>query len=124
MKRIRWHADVGPIWYDLFKIVPESPYFDDLSGVYVIWIGTDNRTILCVGAGNIRHSLTARRESPELSEFLVQPVFVTWALVPNDEQPGVRHYLSDLLHPTIGDNWRTLDAPIPVNQPPWKVQPQ
>jgi len=92
-----------------------NEYFDDLIGVYVIWSGSDEKDIVCVGQGKIRDKLIEMQIDRKVQSY-GPDLFVTWAAVPRVSLEGVEAFLRDELNPIIHQNI-TCSNFINVNLP-------
>ena len=55
-------------------------YSVGISGVYIIWAGTDNNhTVLKIGSGIIKDKLAAHLKDPEIQAYKPERLYVTWA---------------------------------------------
>lgn len=92
-----------------------NEYFDDLIGVYVIWSGNDEKTIVNVGQGKIRDKLIEMQLNKKVQSH-GPDLFVTWAAVPEVSLDGVEAFLCDQLNPIVHHNI-TCSNFINVNLP-------
>ena len=100
----------------------------DISGVYIIWTGIDNRTILKVGSGIIKDRLRAHLNDPKVQAYRSNGLYVTWAhIIPSlksigkldNRQRGVERFLSIFLPPKLGERFPNNVDPIRVDLPEW-----
>ena len=96
---VDWYHCKGGFWCELNKIDLNHPHLDDISGVYIIWCGTSERSVLRIGAGNIRAELYKNRFDIAIQAFTRLGIYVTWAEVPPDKRNGVEYYLIKELIP-------------------------
>jgi hypothetical protein len=92
-----------------------NEYFDNLTGVYVIWSGNDTSNVVSVGMGNLRDELVERKIDKKVLEY-GPDLFVTWAAVPRLLLKGVEAFLCNKLNPTIHHSVSDIDL-INVNLP-------
>ena len=92
-----------------------NEYFDNLTGVYVIWSGNDMSNIITVGKGNIRDKIIEMQIDKTVQES-GSDLFVTWASVPNVSLEGVEAFLCSRLNPRIPHSVSDIDL-INVNLP-------
>ena len=100
----------------------------DIVGVYIIWAGVSNRTILKVGSGIIKDRLRAHLNDPKVQAYKYSGLYVTWARVTpsfkpggrlDDKQRGVERFLGIWLNPELGKRFPSNVDPIWVNLPVW-----
>ena len=94
-----------------------------ISGVYIIWTGIDNRTVLKVGSGIIKDKLAAYLKDPEIQSYKPTRLYATWAsTVPvsglEDVQKRVEKFLSIVFKPKLVEHLSDID-PIFANLPRW-----
>jgi hypothetical protein len=114
--QLQWRKGDGNLWCKLNTVDLTHRHFEGLEGVYVIWHGGDNPTVLRVGQGAIRERLTAHRTDPEIQAHENKMLMVTWAAVPQNVRDGVEKYLADELEPLVGDRF-ALRTAVEVNLP-------
>ena len=99
-------------------------YSSSISGVYIIWTGTDNnRTILKVGSGIIKDKLAADLKDPEIQAYTPTRLYVTWAstlsaIGPQEMQKGIEKFLEVVFKPKLVENSPDVDL-VMVNLPRW-----
>ena len=86
------------------------------SGVYAIWHGGIAPRYVRIGSGDIRQRLSEHRRNPEIMAFAAPGLFVTWASVHPNQQPGVEAFLAKACNPILGERF-PCRIPIPVNLP-------
>lgn len=118
MNDLKWIKCKNDVWCSLNSVNLDHSHFDDMSGVYVIWHGSDDSQTVRVGQGNIRDRLRAHREDAEIQNYANLRLYTTWASVSNSSRDGVEAYLADVLDPLVGDRFPDVDK-IAVNKP-WK----
>ena len=92
-----------------------NQYFDNLTGVYVIWRGNDTSNVVSVGRGNLRDELVEKKIDKKV--LIHGPdLFVTWAVVPRLSLKGVEAFLCNKLNPKISHSASNIDL-IDVNLP-------
>ena len=92
-----------------------NQYFDNLTGVYVIWRGNDTGNVVSVGMGNLRDELVEKQIDKKVLEY-GPDLFVTWAAVPRLSLKGVEAFLCNNLNPQIPHSVSDIDL-INVNLP-------
>ncbi len=103
-------------WYELASLNFESSYFDNLSGVYIIWHGGANPAVVRVGQGVIGDRLSNHNQDPEILAYKGLGLFATWAAVPAIHLDGVERHLGDKWNPKVGDRFPNV-YPVEVNSP-------
>ena len=99
-------------------------YSAGISGVYIIWTGTDNnRTVLKVGSGIIKDKLAADLKDPEIRAYKPTRLYVTWAstlsvIGPEQIQKGIEKFLGVVFKPKLKENLPDVDL-VMVNLPRW-----
>ena len=111
--RVHWNRCGGDKWCDLLNLNLNHPHFNDLSGVYVIWRGSDGRTVY-VGSGEIADRLLAHRQATWAKTH--DSLLATWTQLPENQQAGVERFLADRLNPLEGRAHPNA-VPITVNLP-------
>lgn len=100
----------------------------DVIGVYIIWAGIDNRTILKVGSGFIKQRLGEHLRDPKVQAYRSKGLYATWARITPSFKPdgtidgrerGVERYLGGLLRPVLAERFPANVDPIMVNLPLW-----
>ena len=113
---IYWNRCEGDVWGELFAINLNDPHFDDLQGVYMVWLGGNKPAAICAGSGLIREQLAERRAQPELQALRDKSLLVTWAKVDPLVSKGVERWLLENLRPKVAN--RIPDSlPVEVNLP-------
>ena len=113
---VTWGNCVGNQWCPLLSVNLGHPFFNRLSGVYIIWHGGSAPRVVYVGMGDVAARLQSHRSDPWVNKYIAQGLWVTWATVAPSDQPGVERYLAELLEPLEGQKWSAA-APIKVNLP-------
>lgn len=115
---------------------PMRTYKFDISGVYIIWAGVSNRTILKVGSGIIKDRFRKHLNDPEVLQYYSQGLYATWATIPlfykspnpfispskafKDRMRGMEKYLSRVLAPVVlGERFPANVEMVEVNPPAW-----
>lgn len=100
----------------------------DIVGVYIIWAGMRNRTILKVGSGIIKDRFRAHLNDPKVLAYKSQGLYATWTTLPisfkpsgelADKERGVERFLGVWLNPKLGERFPANVDPIWVNLPAW-----
>lgn len=113
---IYWNRCEGDVWGELYAINLNDPHFNNLHGVYMVWLGGSKPAAICAGSGPISEMLAERRTQPELLALREQSLLVTWAKVDPIASKGVERWLLENLRPKIPN--RIPDSlPVEVNLP-------
>ena len=97
-------------------------------GVYIIWAGTYNRTILKVGSGIIKDRFRAHLNDPEVQAYEYKGLYATWGTIPlfsklegrlGDKERGVERFLGTWLNPKLTERLPKNVDSIWVNLPEW-----
>ena len=113
---IYWNRCAGDVWGELYAVNLNDPHFDNLEGVYMVWLGGSKPAAICAGSGMIREKLAERRSSPEIIALREKSLLVTWAKVEAGASKGVERWLLENLRPKVAN--RIPDSlPIEVNLP-------
>ena len=100
----------------------------DIVGVYIIWAGIDNRTILKVGSGIIKQRLGEHLKDPKVQAYISKGLYATWAYIAPSFKPdgtidgrarGVERVVGGLLNPVLAERFPANVDPIVVNLPVW-----
>ncbi|MBE2188512.1 MAG: hypothetical protein IAE98_03510 [Candidatus Kapabacteria bacterium] len=114
---IDWHKCKGGVWCDLFQLDLEHEFLRNLSGVYIVWSGTTEKSVLKVGSGLISTELKKERSDLAIQIFSHHGVYVSWAEVSALKRESVMLYLAEVLSPKLPVN---LPRTIPVKVDlPW-----
>ena len=113
---IDWKKCRGNAWCSLAAVELEDRHFDDLTGVYIIWHGKQQREVLRVGSGNIREVLGKERKDRDILTYIQSGLYVTWARVEAHFCSGVARYLLEALNPKFPGQC-PASAPIQINLP-------
>ena len=95
----------------------------NISGIYIIWTGIDNRTVLKVGSGIIKDKLEAHLRDPEIQAYKPTRLYVTWAstlsvIGAEKIQKGVEKFLDIVFKPKLVEHLPDVDL-VMVNLPRW-----
>ena len=99
-------------------------YSAGISGVYIIWTGTDNnRTVLKVGSGIIKDKLAADLKNPDIQAHTPTRLYVTWGstlstIGPEKIQKGIEKFLEIVFKPKLMEHSPDVDL-VMVNLPRW-----
>ena len=85
-------------------------------GIYMIWHGGENPAVVCVGQGNIKNELAARRQEQKILQHKDKGLFVSWAEVCSAYREGAQKYLMNLWQPKLSEAHFNL-LPVKVNSP-------
>ncbi len=129
---IYWNKCENNVWCGLYSLNLNSPHFNNLDGVYVIWYWDKlgNPITIRVGQGNIKERIEYHRTNPQIQAYRTvkqfspspipqfHPLYVTWAaIVSKTSRLGVESHLANTLKPLVGEYPNV--PPISVNLPPW-----
>lgn len=94
-----------------------------ISGVYIIWTGIEDRTILKVGSGIIKDKLAVDLRDPEIQAYRPTRLYVTWAstvsvIGPEKTQKGIEKFLEVVFKPKLMEDLPDIDL-VMVNLPRW-----
>jgi hypothetical protein len=112
---VEWVMCKGNIWCELNKIDAHHKNLEDEKGVYIIWSGRDQKSVLRIGHGLISDEIIKNQKDIAIHAFLQYGVFVTWCPV-GFRKEGVVAFLQNLLKPKFSDNRSTASA-VKVNLP-------
>ena len=118
---LNWqHLDDTNEYLRLKDVLLDTPYFDCLSGVYIIWCQDESRAIT-VYAGQakqdlIRDRLYARRNDLQIREHAAKHTLYVAFAAATDDIDGIERFLHDSLNPLVRDRAPNSDS-IPVNLP-------
>ena len=113
---VSWGKCGGQQWCDFLKLNLDHPLFKDLVGIYIIWHGGDNASVVRVGQGLVRDRLREHRSDPEILQFSDKGLYVTWAQVGRDQLDAVERFLAEKWKPKVGARFPDV-RPIEVNSP-------
>ncbi len=113
---IHWNRCRGDIWGEFSAVDLDDRHFDDLEGVFVVWMGGSSPAAIAVGSGRIRNTLKELRADPALSAYREKKLLVSWAKVDQAARAGVARYLIEALKPRIAQPSPSA-VPIEVNAP-------
>ena len=118
MLQLTWGKCEGGEWCPFQTVNLNSPHFDNLEGVYIIWHGGQSPATVRVGQGVIRDRIQAHRNDPAILAYAQYGLFVTWANVAPPFRDGIERYLAETLGPKVGAAFPQA-PPIQVNLP-WR----
>ncbi|MDE0469535.1 MAG: hypothetical protein OYL97_21015 [Candidatus Poribacteria bacterium] len=95
----------------------------NISGIYIIWTGIDNRTVLKVGSGIIKDKLEEHLRDPEIQAYKPTRLYATWAstlsvIGAEEIQKGVEKFLDIVFKPKLVEHLPDVDL-VMVNLPRW-----
>ncbi len=96
---VYWNRCEGDAWGELFAVDIKDPHFDNLEGVYMVWLGGSQPTAICAGAGLIREEIAKRRGEPGILAMRDKSLLITWAKVDAYSRAGVERWLLENLKP-------------------------
>jgi hypothetical protein len=115
--QVVWNKCQGNVWCRLETVNLSHAHFDNMIGVYVLWLAGDTPRTVRIGHGIIRDRLQFERGEPQVRQYARFGLYVTWALVPLDDAVRVESYLRNHLRPIIPDTPLLPVAEIAVNLP-------
>lgn len=98
---LKWIKCQGEVWCVLNQVDLDSPHFNNMDGVYVIWHGGPDAAVVYVGQGHVRDRLKEHRTNKEIQAFARLSLFVTWAAVQQGQRDGVERFLAEKLKPKV-----------------------
>ena len=95
----------------------------NVSGIYIIWTGIGDRTVLKVGSGIIKDKLEEHLRDLEIQAYKPTRLYVTWAstlsVIGSEEiQKGVEKFLDIVFKPKLAEHLPDVDL-VMVNLPRW-----
>ena len=111
-----WIKCSGQQWCNFLNLNLDHAHFNNLEGVYIIWHGGANASVVRVGQGVIRDRLKAHKKDLAILKYKDLNLFATWAAVPISYHDGVERYLAEKWKPKVGDKFPNA-LPIAVNSP-------
>lgn len=108
---VTWMKCEEDHWCPFDNLNLANDHFNELSGVYIIWSGTD---VIRIGSGIIRDRIEAHRNDEEITAY--ENLLVTWAQVNVNQMEGVEKFLADRYSPLVGERFPDRE-PISVNLP-------
>lgn len=96
---VEWVRYQGNLWHNFLNLNLRDLYYEHTEGVYIIWHGGHEPTVVTVGQGVIGDRLVAHRLDPHILHYHRHGLFVTWAQLPADQRNGVVKYLVQVLTP-------------------------
>ena len=118
---LNWqHIDNKNEYLRLKDVLLDTPYFDCLRGVYIIWCQDESRAIT-VYAGQakqdlIRDRLYACRSDLQIREHAATHTLYVAVAAVTDDTDGIERFLHDSLNPLVRDCTPNSDS-ISVNLP-------
>ena len=97
------------------------------TGVYIIWTGIDDLTVLKIGSGILKEELAAHLIDPEIQAYKSTRLYVTWAstLSVNSQtdmreniEDGIVKFLGVVFKPKLVERLPEVE-PVIVNLPIW-----
>ena len=113
---IDWYKCKGNVWCELFKLDLSHKYLSGLTGVYIIWSGTGEKSCLRVGYGDIQKELLKHSKDIAMNAFSHLGVYVTWAEVSAFKRKGVVSFLHQSLDPKFVEE-EPKSSPVAVDLP-------
>jgi len=113
---LNWTKCQGDVWCKLYTVNLSHQHFNDKQGVYIIWHGGTSPKVVYIGQGDIKSRITEHRLNPQIKRFENLGLYVTWAIVSEQNRDGVEAYLASRWSPIVDDT-HTQAAHIEVNLP-------
>ncbi|UPT74791.1 MAG: GspE/PulE family protein [Elusimicrobiota bacterium] len=98
---VYWNRCQGETWGELYAVDLSDPHFDNLEGVYMVWMGGNAPAALAAGSGVIRDKLAEVRGEPVIQALRDKSILVTWAKVDSISRAGVERWLLENLRPKV-----------------------
>jgi len=114
--QLTWIKCEGGVWCPFQAVDLNSPHFNNLQGVYIIWHGGQNPATVRVGQGVIKERMQAHRNDPAILGYAQYGLFVTWAAVAPPFRDGIERYLAETFNPKVGEAFPQT-IPVTVNLP-------
>ena len=117
-----WNENGEKDWYRLSDLVQErEDIFGEYGwprGVYVIWRGDQNRTVIRVGQGYISDRLAHHSTDPTILQYAQgYDLYASWVVISDlNDRDGVERYLGNTLDPLVGMRFPNV-TPLVVNAP-------
>src|SRR5271154_5467487 len=96
-----WNKARGDVWAELHAVDLESPHFNGMQGVYVVWHGGKTPETVRVGQGDIRQAILSLRADQQVQAFKPEKLYVTWAKVDKIMRDGVERFIAESLQPLV-----------------------
>ena len=117
-KKLNWIRYKDRRWCKLNSVNLCDPHFERRNGIYIVWHGGKEASVLYIGHGNIREQIKLCRNNSEIQKYEDLGLFVTWATVQEMDQDGIMSHLIDKWSPKIRDDNNIPKASsIQVNSP-------
>lgn len=113
---IYWNRCKGDVWGELFAVDLDDSHFDELHGVFMVWLGGSKPAAISAGSGLIREKLAQAREAPEIAALREKSLLVSWARVDGAAALGVERWLLETLRPKVRGELPDA-SPVAVNLP-------
>ena len=117
----KWVRNRHGKYYRLVHLDTQAEHLGETSGIYVIWhSGVAPRWVWVDRADNLGHAIDGIQDNDEVMFYEKHGgLYVTWAPVRSEYQPGVLRYLHEQMKPEITNpDVRHIDAdPVPVYIP-------
>lgn len=114
--KLNWQKCPRNGWLDFLAFSLEGELAVGAEGIYMIWHGVENPAVVCVGQGNIKNELAARRQEQKILQHKDKGLFVSWAEVCSAYREGAQKYLMNLWQPKLSEAHFNL-LPVKVNSP-------
>ena len=111
-----WFKCKGRVWCELNKVDADHPNLEGVKGVYIIWRGEKEHSVLRINHGTIVKEIMKNKKDHAIIAFSRFGVYVTWAAVPEEYIKNVHSYLDKILNPIIKDE-APNSMPLEVNLP-------
>ena len=118
MRRLNWTKCQGEIWCKLNSVNLDHDYFKYAKrGIYIIWHGGQKPAVVYIGQGDIKEELLLRRKDSGVQAYEQFGLYVTWAVVADNQLDGVQDYLMQAWVPKVGVAHVSNKSSIAVNFP-------
>lgn len=98
---IDWCKCEPGVWCNLNKVDADHKNLKSVHGVYILWHGDVERTILLIGYGNIREEIVKNKNDIAVQAFSHLGVNISWAEVSSFKKKSVLAFLYNKLKPKI-----------------------
>jgi hypothetical protein len=111
-----WQRSRVGRFHRLVYLYPEDEDLAGVSAVYVMWHGGSQPEWVFVGhTDDLAQALNAHADDPALTAYDTRGgLFVTWALIRDEYQPGVVRYLTAELKPVVENSKLPGDDVQPI----------
>ena len=115
--KLKWMGSGDREWHRLMTLNLAHPYFNEITGVYIIWSAKKNRAIR-IGSGIIKDRIAEHKNNDEIKQY--PDLYVTWAETNTNQMENIEIFLAEALKHLVGTRFPDKD-PIEVNLPPMMI---